>query len=135
MPAFLLDTNHLGAALSRTSRLRERLWQARHAGHRFGTCVPVLAELEAGIQQTPDPEANRQALTRLLSQVRTWPLDRSTAKAYGTVYQELRRAGVVISQVDMLLAALARTMGLILLTTDSDFRHVAGLRIENWVAP
>lgn len=135
MPGFLLDTNHLSAALTRTSTLRERILRARQAGQRLGTCIPVLSELEVGIRQTADPEANRHALTRLLSQVRIWPLDRSTAVEYGAVYLELRRAGVVISQVDMMLAALTPTMGLTLLTTDGDFKAVAGIRVENWLAP
>src|SRR5438046_2175726 len=108
MPGFLLDTNHLSAALNRNATLRERILRARQVGHRLGTCIPVLCELEVGIQQTANPEANRQALTRLLAQVRIWPLDRATAVEYGRVYLELRRAGVVLSQVDMMLSALAR---------------------------
>ena len=80
-----------------------------------------------------NPEANRQALTRLLAQIRIWPLDRATAVEYGAVYTELRSAGIVMSQVDMLLASLARTMGLVLLTTDGDFKSVTGLRVENWL--
>ena len=95
----------------------------------------MLCELEVGIKQTADPEANRQALSRLLAQVRIWPLDRAVAAEYGTIYQELRRAGVVLSQVDMMISALARTMGLTVLTTDRDFEAVAGARIENWLAP
>src|SRR5262245_66332946 len=114
MPGFLLDTNHLSAALNRHSRLRERILRARQAGQRLGTCNPVLCELEVGIEQTADPAANRQALTRILAQVRIWPLDRAAAQHYAKVYLELRRAGVVISQVDMMLAALARERGLTL---------------------
>jgi len=47
MAGFLLDTNHLGEAIRPVSRVRERIEQARRAGLRVGTCVPVLCELES----------------------------------------------------------------------------------------
>jgi predicted nucleic acid-binding protein len=37
--AYLLDTNHLGAAINPASSLRERLHQAHRRGARLGTCV------------------------------------------------------------------------------------------------
>jgi tRNA(fMet)-specific endonuclease VapC len=69
----------------------------------------------------------------LLRHVRLWPLDGDTARIYGAVYIELRRTGRVLSQVDMILAALARQHKLTVLTTDRDFEALADLRVENWV--
>jgi predicted nucleic acid-binding protein len=37
---------------------------------------------------------------------------------YGEIHQDLKRRGRVLSQVDMMLAALARQMGLKLATSD-----------------
>jgi tRNA(fMet)-specific endonuclease VapC len=132
MPDYLLDCNHLSAALRKVSRLRERIHQGRRAGHRFISCYPVLCELEVGIQQTPKPEENRRRLAQLLRHVRLWPLDGETARLYGAVYIELRRQGRVLSQVDMVLAALARQHKLAVLTTDRDFEALTELRVENW---
>lgn len=53
MPDYLLDCNHLSAALRKVAPVRERIHQERRAGGRFISCYPVLCELEAGIQQTP----------------------------------------------------------------------------------
>src|SRR5947208_183787 len=113
---YLLDTNHLAAALAPVSRVRERIQQTRRAGMILGTCVPVLCELEVGIQQTGKPEANRRALMTLLKQVRLWPIEREMARTYGEIYLDLRGRGRVLSQVDMMLAALAERMNLTLLT-------------------
>lgn len=107
MASYLLDTNHLGAALNPASPVRERFRQAIHSGHKLATCVPVLCELEAGIAQTARADENRQALKRMLSQVRLWPLEVPVATAYGVLYQELRKQGAALSQVDMMLAAMA----------------------------
>jgi hypothetical protein len=56
MADYLLDCNHLSAAIRKTSGLRDRIHQARRTGHRFISCYPVLCELEAGIQQTAKPK-------------------------------------------------------------------------------
>jgi tRNA(fMet)-specific endonuclease VapC len=129
----MLDCNHLSAALRKVSPVRERIHQARRAGHRFICYYPVLCEVEVGIQQTPKPEENRRRLVQLLRQVRLWPVDADTTRLYGAVYIELRRQGRVLSQVDMMLAALARQHKLIILTTDRDFEALTDLRVENWV--
>ncbi|HMF10986.1 MAG TPA: type II toxin-antitoxin system VapC family toxin [Gemmataceae bacterium] len=132
MPDFLLDCNHLSAALRKVSRVRERIHQARRAGHRFISCYPVLCELEVGIQQAAKQEENRRRLNQLLRHVRVWPLDAETARLYGVVYIELRHSGRALSQVDTMLAALARQHGLTVLTTDRDFEALQDLRVENW---
>jgi len=132
MPDYLLDCNHLSTALRKVSPVRERIQRGRRAGYRFISCYPVLCELEVGIQQTPKPEDNRRRLVQLLRHVRLWPLNADTARLYGAVYIELRRQGRVLSQVDMLLAALARQHNLTVLTTDRDFEALADLRIDNW---
>ena len=66
MAGYLLDTNHLGQAVTRTSVVRKRLEAARKAGDRLGTCVPALCEIEAGIRQVRYPEEYRRNLKRLL---------------------------------------------------------------------
>jgi hypothetical protein len=44
MPGYLLDTNHVGMAVDRTSVVGERIFEARLAGVRLGTCLPVLCD-------------------------------------------------------------------------------------------
>lgn len=129
---YLLDCNHLSAALHKVSQLRDRIHQERRTGHRFVTCVPVLGELEAGIQQTAQIDANRRRLEQLLRHVRLWQLDLDSARIYGEIFNELRGAGRALSQVDMMLAALARQHKLTLLTADSDFEALSDIQTENW---
>ena len=130
---YLLDCNHLAAALRKVSPVRERMHQGRRGGQRFISCYPVLCELEVGIQLTAQPDETRRRLAQLLRHVRLWPVDTDTTRFYGAVYNELRRQGRVLSQVDMMLAALARQHKLTVLTTDRDFEALPDLRVENWV--
>ncbi|MBX3376713.1 MAG: type II toxin-antitoxin system VapC family toxin [Phycisphaeraceae bacterium] len=132
MTTYLLDTNHLSAALESGSPLVGRIASARRAGHRFGTCAPVLCELAAGIAQTVRRERNWQALQLLLRQVSVWPIDLEAVRAYGELYVELKRKGRVLSQVDIMVGAIARTGGFTLLTSDRDFEAVERLDREDW---
>lgn len=133
MTRYLLDTNHLGAALDARSSVRERIFQARRAGHRFGTCVPVLCELETGLLHTRRRDQNRRILAVLLREIPIWPLEPSIAPIYAEIFHDLRARGRVLSQVDMLLAALSRSMDATLLTSDRDFEALSDLHAENWL--
>ena len=86
MGRYLLDTNHLGAALDDRSTLRERFLQARRTGHRFGTCLPVLCELKTGLVHTSRRDRNRRILHILLREVRPWPLEPTIAPLYAEIY-------------------------------------------------
>jgi predicted nucleic acid-binding protein len=130
MAGFLLDTNHLGEALRPVSRIRDRIGQLHSAGIRVGTCVPVLCELHAGFPPGDRGDKYRRALDRLLGRVRLWPLDAELARLYGQVFKESRRLGRVLSQVDMMLAALAKQREATLATTDGDFEAFPELALR-----
>jgi tRNA(fMet)-specific endonuclease VapC len=135
MNRYLLDTNHLTDAIKPVSRVRDRIEQARRSGLKVGTCIPVVCELEAGLQRLARHNLYRQALERLFVRVRLWPLDRGVARHYGDVFNDLRNRGRVLSQVDILLAALCHSMDLILVTSDRDFEALPNLRREDWLNP
>ena len=132
MPGYILDTNHIGMAVTRASLVGRRLSEVRLTGACVGTCLPVLCEIEAGIRQVQNKSKYRRDLTHVLRQLRIWPLDLNTTRVYGDLYTELRRLGRVLSQVDMMGAALARQMNLTVATTDQDFDRVPGIRTVDW---
>jgi predicted nucleic acid-binding protein len=132
MAGYLLDTNHVGLAVDKTSNVGRKIFEARLSGARVGTCLPVLCEIEAGIRQVRRKAAYRRDLDHLLGQLRLWPLDVKTTQIYGDLYIELRRRGRVLSQVDIMVAALARQMKLTVLTTDMDFEGLPDVPREDW---
>jgi predicted nucleic acid-binding protein len=134
MIGYLLDTNHASAAIRRVSPLRERIHELIRGGVRVGTCMPVICELEAAIQQTKRPTAARRTLDRLLHTVRLWPVDREVARVFGEIYCDLRHRGRALSYVDIVLAALCKLMDLTLLTTDRDFEALPDARTEDWLS-
>ena len=100
----------------------------------FGTCGPVLCELLVGVVLRKDAAKTRRRLDGLLQVVRVWPTDLAIADRYAEVYHELKKAARALSQVDMILAAMARHLNARLLTTDGDFQALPDLHTENWLS-
>jgi len=129
---FLLDTNHISKAVRHNSPLQRRIYAEKQRGLRVGTCIPVLCEIESGRLNVADPIAYRKGLDGLLDRIVVWPLTRITAHFFGEIDQDLRRRGRVLSQVDIMLAALCRELDLALVTTDKDFAALPWLKTEDW---
>jgi predicted nucleic acid-binding protein len=133
MARYALDTNQLSDALDRDDGVRARMYEEKRRGHLVGTCVPVLCELRAGIAMTARRRQNEHLLSHFLESLRIWPIEPPLARVYADVFHELRQRGRVRSQVDMMLAALCRQDGLILVTADRDFDARPDLRCETWL--
>ena len=132
MNRHLLDTNHLSAYLDRQPALEQRIDARLRAGDRFGICLPVLCEYRAGIRLSRRYRQNLARLQAALALFRLWPTEQTSAE-FAELFQELRSAGRMLSQFDLLIAAVARQHKLILLSADQDFQAVSRVRIENWL--
>jgi tRNA(fMet)-specific endonuclease VapC len=68
-----------------------------------------------------------------LSALRLWPFDESAAFVYGRVYAELLNVGRPRQVIDVMIAAIALSLGnCVVVTKDSDLADVPGLTVENW---
>lgn len=134
MNRYLFDTNTVGLFINRRRGVEVRVRQARAAGAILGTCIPVLGELFFGVENSATRDVNMQRLLRGLSGLRCWPFDRAAAEEYGRIATELMRKGQMMQQIDIQIAAIARTLGdCTVVTEDSDFTRVSGLAVESWV--
>jgi tRNA(fMet)-specific endonuclease VapC len=136
MKRFLLDSNAVTSLINKREPLTQRVREARQRGSRIGTCEPVVAELFYGMELSASRDENLIRLRRGLRQIACWPLDRQACETYGRLAAELRRRGRPMQTVDMMLAAIALSLGnCTVVTTDSDLSAVPGLEVENWEAP
>jgi tRNA(fMet)-specific endonuclease VapC len=123
----------VGQAVRHGSVVLDRINIEKRKGNRIGTCIPVLCEIESGRLNVAEPDVYRRRLGVLLSKISIWPLTRATSEYFGEIDQDLRRRGRMLSQVDIMLAALCRELDLTLVTTDKDFAALPWLKTENWV--
>jgi tRNA(fMet)-specific endonuclease VapC len=135
MRRYLFDTGIAGLYINRRRGVRERAIVEVARGNRIGIGVPVLGELWYGVEHSNAPERNRQRLLVAVADWAVWPYGPDAAKVYGRLASELRRAGRVIQQIDIQIAAIALTLGnCTVVTADSDFAAIPGLAVENWAA-
>jgi len=133
MTRFLLDTNAASDYINRRHGVFERARAELAKGNPIGICIPVLAELVAGIEHSRSRDRNMQSLKAALGALRLWPFDTPAAFDYGRMYAELARLGRPIGTVDLMIAAIAKTLGnCTVVSTDSDLRAVPDLTVEDW---
>ena len=93
----------------------------------------TLAELEFGACKSNNPLKNRAALTIFLADIKILPFDDKAATEYGDIRATLEMHGTPIGANDLLIAAHARSLQLILVTNNlKEFERVDGLKVENW---
>jgi tRNA(fMet)-specific endonuclease VapC len=133
MKRFLLDTGIMGDVVDRRRGVPERMREAQQSGGRIGTCMPVVAELFYGVEFSSTRDENLRRLQRALSGFICWPFERDAAEEYGRLAADLRRRGRAMSQIDVMVAAIALALGnCAVVSADSDLTAVPGLRVENW---
>ena len=129
---YMLDTNIIAYAKNhRPEQVLKRLMQHRPEE----VCISsiTLAELEYGVYNSERPEQNQLALMTFLARIEVLPFDAEAAREYGFIRADLKRKGTPIGANDLLIAAHAKSLGLVLVTNNTrEFERVAGLRLENW---
>jgi len=129
---YLLDTNICIYIIKRKPRVVLRRVRSKQPGQVSISAV-TIAELEYGIARSRYPERNRMALLEFLFPFAILDFDSQAAFAYGRIRSLLESRGKPIGPMDLLLAAQAKSRGLVLVTNNErEFRRVDNLRIENW---
>jgi len=130
---YMLDTNIIVYAKNnRPESVLNQLTAQRPSD--VGISASSMAELEFGVCHSSRPDQNRLALMSFLSAIQIIPFDSDAAREYGQIRQDLTQDGNLIGSNDMLIAAHAKALGLILVTNNTrEFERVKGLHVENWV--
>lgn len=129
---YLLDTNVCIEILrGRNSALKARLVARRF--DELVLCSIVWAELHCGARLAQNPTRELANLQDAFSQWPRLPFDDSAAESYGAIRAHLQRTGNLIGANDLLIASIAQTNGLTLVTHNTnEFMRVPNLSIEDW---
>jgi tRNA(fMet)-specific endonuclease VapC len=99
----------------------------------IGISAITLAELEFGIQNSSKPVQNKIALAEFITPLEIASFDETAAEEYGIIRGDLKRRGELIGELDMLIAAHAKSINSVLVTNnEKEFNRVNGLIVENW---
>jgi len=127
---YLLDTDWVIHHLNGRQDIIQRLQALQPEG--LSLSVIVLAEPYEGVYYSRDTAQSEQKLNDFLESVTLVGMDEGTAKIFGRERGRLRAAGIMIGDMDLLIAATALQYDLTLLTNNRNhFERIEGLRIES----
>jgi tRNA(fMet)-specific endonuclease VapC len=95
--------------------------------------VITLAELWFGALKSTRPERTRASVDAFLRPFEVLLFDRDAAGSYAEIRLRLERLGRPIGERDLLIAAIARSRSLTVVTHNvGEFGRVPGLTVEDW---
>ncbi len=127
---YRIDTDWVIDHLNQSARVVTRLKELRPQGLAFS--LVSLAELSEGGQYSRDLEQSQQALDAFLEEVSVLGIDEEICTIFGRERGRLRKAGQLIGDFDLLIAATGLHYGLTVLTNNRQHcERVEGLQIES----
>lgn len=124
----ILDTNALSAAADRDPSALQIVARAE----RLAVPVIVLGEYRLGIAQSRHRASYERWLQDWVAAVRVLDIDQETTHSYAAIGLELKKKGKAIPANDLWIAALCRQHSFPLLSRDTHFDFVPGLRRIDW---
>ncbi len=129
---YLLDTNIISQLVKEPSGIvAQKIAAVGEA--RICTSLVVACELRFGAAKKGSPKLTVQ-LESILSALKILPLEEPVDQHYADIRLHLHQSGLPIGHNDLLIAAHARTLGLIMVTNNTrEFSRVPGLQVEDWL--
>jgi len=135
MPRYMLDTDTCSYIMRRQpASVIQRLAKVPV----IDVCISVItkSELLYGVEVSPKRRQDEAALAAFLAYVEVLAFPEEAAAHYAKIRAELKSRGNIIGANDLFIAAHARSLGLTLITNNTqEFKRVRGLSLENWARP
>ena len=132
---YLLDTNACIKILNESSTELIERFQSKTPSE-IQLCSVVKAELVYGARKSARPADNLRVLHTFFSPFVSNRFDDECSSNYGVIRSELERTGQPIGANDMMIASIALTCELTLVTHNvGEFSRIVGLSWEDWQEP
>ena len=130
---YLLDTNICIYLIKK--RPVDVLFRFRqHKPRDVATSIITLFELEYGAQKSEYQQRSQDAIVKFLKPLNIINLDFSSVAESAAIRVQLEKKGTPIGSYDLLIAGIARSRGITLVTNNiKEFERVEGLLLENWI--
>ena len=129
---YLLDTNTCIRYINgRAPQIQSNMNRKSYADVAVSTIS--RGEMFYGSAKSQTPERSRAKQDDFLRHFDSLSFDEDAAEEYGGIRAYLERRGTPIGRHDMLIAAIARANGLIVVTHNTrEFERIPGLNVEDW---
>lgn len=101
------------------------------------TCISILtyAELQYGVEKTSSKRINQAIIEAFVEHLKILAWDIEAAQHYSKIRSALESQGTLIGNMDLMIAAHARSQQCVLVTNNlREFERVPELKLENWTS-
>jgi tRNA(fMet)-specific endonuclease VapC len=132
MPRYMLDTDIASYIMKGTEPKVLRQLQRVPVGDVSISAI-TQSELMYGIEISPNAVRDKARIEVFLRHIQVLDYPSEAALHYGQIRADLKDRGTMIGANDLLIAAHARCLGIVLVTNNTrEFKRVPELKIENW---
>ena len=131
---YLLDANAITDLIYKHPRFDSRL-NGLGGSDAIITCATLRGEILYGLIRLPIGRKRSELESRVMpvfNLAPTQPIPPAADDHYATVKLACEKKGMSVSDNDLWIAATTLALGVTLVSRDTDFKHVDGLRVEDW---
>lgn len=132
MISYTLDTDIVIEFLRGNEKVIKKI---RSLPHETSICITSLTvyELYKGVYLIGERQ-REQEVEEFIRHVKVFQLEEHIEKRAGKIYADLRKNGEIISDADILIAAIVLCNDSVLVTNNiNHFKRIKNLKIENWL--
>jgi tRNA(fMet)-specific endonuclease VapC len=131
---YLLDTDTIIYAL-KANRNVTRSFEDKAPQSKALSAI-TYGELFFGAMKSSAPQVNLAKVRRVAELFPVIDVSRAIMETFGSLKADLERRGTRVDDFDLVIASTALVLNYTLVTNNErHFRHIPGLRVENWTRP
>ena len=129
---YCLDTNIIIELFSENRSVIRRIEDLEKASASLWTTPITLCELYKSVFGARNFQTKAAAVAQATSRVGLLAFDEQSARDYGKLHATLRRKGMFTGEADLMIAAICKAHGKILITRNPQHFKNTGIQLEAW---
>jgi tRNA(fMet)-specific endonuclease VapC len=128
----ILDTEVIVALLKGEAEANKALEKLNENGEQAATTILTAFELLRGAYISANPQRNLTEVKELLANIKIFDLTLQACEEASKIYNDLKKTGQLIGEMDTLIAAIAKANAETVMTRDKHFSRIQGIKTVPW---
>ena len=128
----IIDTNVMIPFLYGSPEEVNKVREVSNVNDQVVITIITAYELLKGARLSSKPEDNLKHVKEAISNMQVLDLSPEACEEASSIFCELKKSGKMISEFDILIAAIAKTNGESILTRDQHFKSIKGIDLIQW---
>jgi tRNA(fMet)-specific endonuclease VapC len=128
----VIDTSALIPFLNGSPEEVQKIGDLLNSGEHLAITIITVYEMHKGAYLSSRPEDNLKDVNETISNMHILDLTPQACEEASRIFSELKKSGKMISEFDILIAAIAKTNGQAILTKDQHFKSIKGIDLTQW---